>query len=174
MSMCASRSSAVAFCWRMGLTYDVEVLFDVGISVSVVGTETHSRQMVFRGFVQARCQGVGLGFATGGEADPAPGIEPIPAISSGINVDGDENHLVDPELPADGVYAAAALLQGDVLTFKDDELAVQTESCESFPDQESEIVVVGVFAKVAVRAPFAGSIKAVTVIEKYLHSASPD
>ena len=61
------------------MTDDVEVFLDVGISVGEVGPETHSRQMVFRGFVQERCQGVGLGLAPGGEAAPAPGIEPVPA-----------------------------------------------------------------------------------------------
>lgn len=157
-----------------GVTDDVEVLFDVGISVGVVGPEVRSRQMVFRGIVQAGCQGIGLGFTPGGEATPAPGIEPVPAVSGGVNVNGDENHLIVAELPADGVYAAAALLQGNVLAFGDDELAVKAEGRESFPDQESEIAVVGVFAEVAVRAPFAGSVKAVAVVEKYLHSASPD
>ena len=151
---------------------DVDVLFDVGISVGVVSPEAHSQQMVFRGIVQAGCQGIGLGFAPGGEAAPAPGIEPFPAVSGGVDVDGDENHLIVPELPADDVYAAAALLQGDVFTFRDDDLAIQAEGCESFPDQESEIAVVGVFAEVAVRAPLAGSIKTVAVVEKYLHSAS--
>lgn len=89
---------------------DVEIFFDIGISVDEVGPQPMSRKMVFRGFVQASCQGVGLGLATGGEAAPAPGIEPILAISSGVNVDGDENYLIAPDLPADGIYAAAALL----------------------------------------------------------------
>ena len=48
-----------------GVANDVEVLLDVGISVGEVGPETHSRQMVFRGFVQARCQLVSLGLALG-------------------------------------------------------------------------------------------------------------
>lgn len=93
-----------------GVANDVEVLLDVGISVGEVGPETHSRQMFFRGFVQACCQGVGLGPASGGEAAPSPSIEPILAFSGGVNVDGDKNHLIVPELPADGIYAAAALL----------------------------------------------------------------
>ena len=105
------------------MTDDVEVFLYVGISVGVVGPEAHPRQMVFRGFVQAQCQGVGLGLSSGGEAAPAPGVEPILAVSGSVNVDGDENHLIVPKLPADGVYAAAALLQGDVLAFRDDELA---------------------------------------------------
>ena len=49
---------------------DVEVLLDVGISVREVSPDLHPRQMVFRGFVQARRQGVGLGLASGGEATP--------------------------------------------------------------------------------------------------------
>ena len=152
-----------------GVTDDVEVFLYVGISVGEVGPEAHPRQMVFRGFVQARCQGVGLGLAPGGKAAPALGVEPILAVSGGVNVDGDENRLIAPKLPADGVYAAAALLQGDVLAFRDDELAVQAEGGESFPDQESEIAVVGVFAEVAVRAPFAGSVNAVAIIGENLH-----
>ena len=152
------------------VTDDVEVFLYVGISVGEVGPEAHPRQMVFRGFVQARCQGVGLGLAPGGKAAPALGVEPILAVSGGVNVDGDEKHLIVPEPLADGIYTAAALLQGDVLALRYDELAVQAEGGESFPDQESEIAVVGVFAEVAVRAPFAGSIKAMAIVEKNLHS----
>ena len=73
---------------------DVEVLLDVGISVGVVGPQAHSRQMVLRGLVQARCQGVGLGLALGGETAPAARIEPILAVSCGVDVDGEENYLV--------------------------------------------------------------------------------
>ena len=151
---------------------DVEVLLDVGISVGKVGPDLHSRQMVFRGFVQARCQGVCLGLATGGEAAPAAGIEPILAVSSGVDVDGEENYLIVAELPADGVYAAAALLQGDVFALGNYELGVKAQGKESFPDQEGEVAIVGVFAEVAVRAPFAGRVNAVAVVEEDLHSAS--
>ena len=151
---------------------DVEVLLDVGISVGKVGPDLHPRQMVFRGFVQARCQGVGLGLASGGEAAPAAGVEPILAVSSGVNVDGEENYLIVAELPADGVYAAAALLQGDVFALGNYELGVKTQGKEPFPDQEGKVSVIGVFAKVAVRAALAGRVNAVAVVEEYLHSAS--
>lgn len=157
-------------CRAAGVTDDVEVLFDVGISVGVIGPEAHSWQMAFRSLVQAGCQGVGLGLTPGCVAAPAAGIEPILTVSGCIDVDGEENHLVVAEPPADGVYATAALLQRDVSAFRDDELAVQAEGRESFPDQESEVAVVGVFAEVAVGAPLAGSVKAVAVVEKNLHS----
>ena len=85
---------------------------------------------------------------------------------------GEENYLIVAELPADGVYAAAALLQGDVLTLGDYELDVEAQGKEPFPDQEGEVAVVGVFAEVAVGAPFAGRVKAVAIVEEYLHSAS--
>ena len=113
-----------------GVADDVEVFLYVGISVGVVGPEPVAQQMVFRGFVQARCQSVGLSLSPGCEATPAPGIEPILAVSGGVNVDGGENHLIVPEQPADGVYAAAALLQGDVLAFR-------TMSWQSRPREES-------------------------------------
>ena len=43
---------------------------------------------------------------------------------------------------------------------------------EPFPDQEGEVAVVCVFAEVAVGAAFAGRVKAMAVVEEYLHSAS--
>ena len=154
------------------MTDDVEVFLYVGISVGEVGPDLHPRQMVFRGFVQARCQGVGLGLATGGEAAPAAGVEPILAVSGGVDVDGEENYLIALELPADGVYAAAALLQGDVFALRNYKLGIKAQSKEPFPDQEGKVSVIGVFAEVAVGAAFAGRVKAMAVVEEYLHSAS--
>ncbi len=50
--------------------------------------------MVFRGFVQTRCQFLDPSHAAGGEAAPAAGIEPILTVSGGVDVNRDENHLV--------------------------------------------------------------------------------
>ena len=75
-------------------------------------------------------------------------------------------------LKADGVYAAAALLQGDVFAFGNYELGVKAQSKEPFPNQEGKVSVIGVFAEVAVWATFAGRVNAVAIIEKDLHSAS--
>ena len=151
---------------------DVEVFLDVGISVREVGPDLHPRQMVFRSFVQARRQFVGLGLATGCEAAPAAGIEPILTVSGSIDVDGEENYLIVADLPADGVYAASALLQGDVFALGNYELDIKAQGKESFPDQKGEVAVVCVFAEVAVGAPFAGRVKAVAIVEEDLHSAS--
>lgn len=137
---------------------DVEVFLDVGISVGVVGPQAHSRQMVFRGFVQARCQGVGLGLAQGGEAAPAARVEPILAVSGSIDVDGEENYLVVAELLANGVYAAAALLQGDIFALRNYQLDIETQGCEAVADFDGKVAVVGVFAEVAVRTAFAWSV----------------
>ena len=90
--------------------------------------------MVFRGFVQARCQFVSLGLASGSKAAPAPCIEPILAVSGGINVDG----VIVPELPADGVYAPAALLQRNVFALGDQQLSIETQGDESFPEKIPE------------------------------------
>ena len=153
---------------------NVEVLLDVGISVGVVGPQAHPRQMVLRGFVQARCQGVGLGLALGGKAAPAARIEPNLAVSGSVDVNGEENYLVVAEQLANGVYAPAALLQGDVFTLGNYELGVKAQGGESFPNQESEVAVVGIFAEVAVRAAFARRVKAVAVVEEDLHSCCLD
>lgn len=126
--------------------------------------------MSFRGLVQARCQGVSIGLASSGEAAPAAGIEPIPAVSCGVDVDGDENHLVGTILLADLVYAAAALFQGDVVAFWNYELSVKAQVGEAFPDQESEVAVVGVFAEVIIGASLAGCVKAMAIVEKNLHN----
>ena len=85
-------------------------------------------------------------------------------------MDGEENYLIVAKLPADGVYASAALLQGDVFALGNYEMGVKAQGGESFPDQESEIAVVGVFAEVAVRAELAGRVKAVAIVEEDLHS----
>lgn len=147
---------------------------DVGISVGVVSPQSHPRQMILRGFVQARCQGVGLGRAPGGEAAPAAGVEPILAVSGGVDVDGEENYLIVAELLANGVYAAAALLQGDVFALRNYQLGIEAQGGEAFPDEEGEVAGVGIFAEVAVGAALAGRVKAVAVVEEDLHSCCLD
>ena len=133
---------------------DVEVLFQVGVAVGVVGEETHPRQIVFCSFVQARCQGVGLCIAPGGEAAPTPGIEPILAVSGGVNVDGDENDIVFAELAAPGVDAAAALLQGDVFLFWNEEFGVIALGDQGRDDAAGDVAGYLFFPESGVRLGF--------------------
>ena len=157
-------------CRAAGVTDDVEVFLYVGISVGEVGPDLHPRQMVFRGFVQARCQGVGLGLATSGEAAPAAGVEPILAVSGGVDVDGEENYLIVAELPADDVYAAAALSERDVFLLRNDEVSIKMKVEEMLPDLAGDEAGVSVFAEEAVGASLARSFNAVAIVEKDLHS----
>ena len=53
---------------------DVEVIFQVGVAVGVVGAEAHSGEMAGGGIVEAGGQAVGPGVATGGEGAPAAGV----------------------------------------------------------------------------------------------------
>ena len=158
--------------WAAGVSDDIEVLLDVGISIGEVSPEAHLREPGLRNFIEFCGQGIRLGLTSSRKAAPAPSIEPIPAVSSGINVNGEENYLIVAELPADGVYAAAALLQGDVFALGNYELGIKAQGKEPFPDQEGKVSVIGVFAEVAVGAPFAGRVNAVAVVEEDLHSAS--
>lgn len=149
---------------------DIEVLLDVGISVREVSPDLHPRQMVFRGFVQARCQLVCLGPASGSEAAPAPCIEPILAVSSGVDVNRDEDYLVFAQLLADLIDTTAALLQGDVFALRNEDLDIKSNSIKALVDEKGEVAVVCVFAEVAVRATFTRRIKAMAIVEKNLHS----
>ena len=74
-------------------------------------------------------------------------------------MDGDENYLVAAELLANGVYAAAALLQVDVFALGDYELDIEAQGGEAFADEECEVAVVGIFAEMAVGAALAGRVK---------------
>ena len=159
-------------CGAGGVPEDVEVLLDVRISVGVVFPDLVTRQMHLRCFVQVSCQGVGFRLTDSSEAVPATSIHPLLTVTGGVDVNGDENYLVFADLLADLVYTAAALLQGDVLALRDQEPGIKAQGSELFADSESEIAVVGVFAEVAVRAPLAGSLKAVAIVGKYNHSTS--
>ena len=114
--------------------------------------------------------GVGLGLSSGGEAAPAACIEPILAVSGGIDVDGDENHLVVPKLPADGIDTAATLGEGNILQLRDNEPGTQMNGCKALLDLTGKESIVCVFAEESVWAPLAGSINSMAIIKKDLHS----
>lgn len=135
-------------CGAGGVPEDVEVLLDVRISVGVVFPDLVTRQMHLRCFVQVSCQGVDFRLTDSSEAVPATSIHPLLTVTGGVDVNG------------------------DVLALRDQEPGIKAQGSELFADSESEIAVVGVFAEVAVRAPLAGSLKAVAIVEKYNHSTN--
>ena len=153
-----------------GVADDVEVFLNVRISVGMVAAQMHIREPDLRGLIQAGGQGVGLGLPSRREAAPAPGLEPIFAVTGGVDVDGEENHLVSAELSADGVYAPAALSKRDVFLLRNDEVGIKMKVEEVLPDLAGDEAGVSVFAEEAVGASFARGLNAVAIVEKNLHS----
>ena len=157
-------------CRAAGVADDVEVFLDVGISIGMVAAQVHIGQPGLRCFIQAGGQGVGLGLPSRRETAPAPGLEPIFAVPGGVDVDGEENHLVSAELSADGVYAPAALSERDVFLLRNDEVSIKMKVEEMLPDLAGDEAGVSVFAEEAVGASLARSFNAVAIVEEDLHS----
>ncbi len=126
--------------------------------------------MFLRCIIQTGGHKVCAGLSDRGEAAPSTGIHPLLAISCGVDVNGDEYHLAIPILLTNLVDAAAALLQGNVFSFRNQEPTVQPQLQKSFTDAEGEVAVIGIFAEVPVGAAFAGRVKAVAIVEKDNHS----
>ena len=151
---------------------DVEVLFQVRVAVGVVGAETHTGKVLAGCVVEASGQAVGTSVATGCVGAPATGVHPAVAVTGGVDVDGDEDDIVFAEAAAPGGHAAAALLQGDVFLFGNEEFGVKATGGQGGDDAAGDVAGIGVFEKAAVGAALAGSFTAVAVVNEDFHSWS--
>lgn len=149
---------------------NVEVGFDVGISVCVVGSQALAGEMFIGGSVQAASEAVGLGIAPGGVAAPTVGIEPFSAVSGSVDVKGDEEYLVFAQFLTECVDSAAALREGDILQLRNQETGIEAQGDQVFLNLFCEEASVCVFAEEAVWAPLAGGVLAVAVVEEDCHS----
>ena len=149
---------------------NVEVGFDVGISVCVVGSQALAGEMFIGGSVQAASEAVGLGIAPGGVAAPTAGIEPFSAVSGSVDVKGDQNHQVVPEFLTDSIDPATALWEGDIIQLRNQEPGNEAQDDQVFLNLFRKETSVGVFAEEAVRAPLAGGVLAVAIVEEDCHS----
>jgi len=153
-----------------GVAEEVEVGFEVGVAVGVVGAEALAGKVVAGCLVEGGGEGIGPGVATGGVGAPAGGFVPAVAPTGGVGVDGNEEHVVLAQLAAPLAHAAAALGQGDVGLFGDEEGCVVAEAGEGGDDAGCDEPVQGVFAQAAVGAALAGRVDAVAVVDEEFHS----
>jgi len=68
--------------------------------------------------VQAVCDAICSRLATGGVTTPTAGIEPFSAVSSSVDVKGDEDYRLAAGFHAYLVDTTAALWEGDILQFR--------------------------------------------------------
>lgn len=148
---------------------NVEVGFDVGISVCVVGSQALAGEMFIGGSVQAASEAVGLGIAPGGVAAPSAGVHPFTAVSCRIDVKGDKEHLVFAQFLTECVDPVAALGEGDIVQLRNQEPGIEAQGDQVFLDLTGEETSVGVFAEEAVRAPLARGVLAVAIVEEDCH-----
>ena len=114
----------------------------------------------------------GRGLSRGGVAAPPAGVHPFKAVSCRIDVKGDEEHLVFAQFLTECVDTAAALREGDILQLRNQEPGIEAQGDHVFLDLFCKEASVGVFAEEAVRAPLAGSVLAMAIVEKDCHSLS--
>ena len=98
-----------------GVAQHIEVALNIRITIRVVFTEPVIGKPGLCCVVQGSCEPVCRGLSLGGVAAPSAGVHPFPAISCGIDMKGDENHLVNPGFVTNPVDAGAAIGEGNVL-----------------------------------------------------------
>ena len=149
---------------------DVEVLFQIGVAVGVVGAEAHSGEMGLGGVVEAGGEAVGRGVLGRGVGAPAGGVVPAVAFACSVAVDGDEEDVVFAVGVAEAVDAVAALEEANVFFFRDQEFSVVAPGLEGGDDAAGKEPVLSVFQETTVGAPLALGVDAVAVVDEDLHS----
>ena len=155
-----------------GVAKDVEVALDIRITIRVVFTEPVVWEPVFGGLVESRCEPVCRGLSRGGVAAPSADVHPFTAVSCCIDVKGDEEHLVFTQFLTECVDPVAALGEGDIVQLRNQEPGIEAQGDQVFLNLFCEEASVCVFAEEAVRAPLAGGVLAVAVVEEDCHSLS--
>ena len=94
------------YCGAEGVAEDVEVFFPVGVVVGVVCSDASVWEVLFCSFVEAFGDTVRGCLAFAGVAGPSGCVEPLGAVSGGVDVDADEDDVGFAEGIAVGVYAS--------------------------------------------------------------------
>lgn len=152
-----------------GVAEEVEVFFEVGVAVGVVGAEAVAGEVDLGGLVEAGGEGIGPGVATGGVGAPAGGVVPAVAVAGGVGMDGDDDDIVLAEPAAPGIDAAAELGQGDVPFLRDKEFGVEAEGEEAVHDAGGDEAVPGVFPEHSIGRALARRLDAVAVVDEDFH-----
>ena len=92
-------------CDAAGVLQDEEVAFPVGITVGIVFPELVPGEPERSGPVEAVCQPVAGGLATGGVAGPAAGGHPLMAVAGSVGMDRDQADISLAQLLAPCVDA---------------------------------------------------------------------
>lgn len=153
---------------------DVEVLFQVRISVGVVRADTLAGQMFPGGFVETAGQLVGQRVSLAGVGAPSAGIHPLGTVTGCVGVDADDCDVLDGKTDLAGhvVGAGCSVLQREVgfLGIENlDVVAAKTKMLRHcVPDDSVELVL----PESSVRRAFAGGVDSVPGIENdFVHSA---
>ena len=117
-----------------GVAEDVEVAFDIRITIRVVFTEPVIWEPVFGGLVEGCCEPVCRGLSRCGVADPSAGVHPFTAVSCRIDVKGDEVYLVFALFLTECVDTAEALREGDILQLRNQEPGIEAQGDQVFLD----------------------------------------
>ena len=155
--------------WAEGMNQQVEIALYVRITVGVVLADAVAGKMNLRCSIEGVGQLVPGRLATGSVTAPAGGIVPSVAFSGGINVDGDQKHILLAQLPAPGVYALGSGLQADIVGLRDQQLSIIAPIYKVLDNAGGNEAVVGVFPEAAIGRPLSRSIDAMTIIDQDFH-----
>ena len=155
--------------WAEGMNQQVEIALYVRITVGVVLADAVAGKMNLRCSIEGVGQLVPGRLATGSVTAPTGGIVPSVAFSGGIDVDGDQKHILLAQLPAPGVHALGTGFQADIVGLRNQQLSIIASINEVLDNAGGNEAVVGVFPEAAVGRPLPRSIDAMTIIDQDFH-----
>lgn len=152
----------------------VEVLFQIRISVGIVGADALAGKIFPGSFVETVGQLVGKRVSLAGIGAPSAGFHPLGAVAGCVGVDADDGHVLDRKTDLAGhvVGAGCSVWQREVGFLRIENLDIVAAKTKvlrhSVPDDTVELVL----PESSVRRAFAGGVDSVPGIENdFVHGA---
>ena len=158
----------------VSVSEQVEVLFQIRISVGVVRADALAGQMLPGGFVETVGQFVRERMTFASIGAPSAGFHPLGAVAGCVGVDADDGHVLDRKTDLAGhvVGAGCSVRQREVGFLRIENLDIVAAKTKvlrhSVPDDTVELVL----QESSVRRAFAGGVDSVPGIENdFVHGA---
>ena len=148
-----------------GVTENVEGSFLICVAIGVIEAHPMTGQVLQGSLAEIVCENITGGLARRCIATPAFCIVPFVAASCSIHVDGNKTNVPASQFGANEVDSLAALRQGNVFVFWNQEFGIKTEGGETGHNTAGNLPVVGPFKETTVRTSFTRCFTAVSVVD---------
>ena len=144
---------------------DIECRFLICVAIGVIKAHPMTRQVLQGGLAKMVGENISGCLARRSIAAPAFCIVPFVATACSIHVDGNKTNVPAAKFGANEVDSLAALRQGNVFVFWNQEFGIKTEGGETGHNTAGNLPVVGPFKETTVRTSFTRCFPAVSVVD---------